>query len=62
MIAQTSIIKDTTKWSIPVPRRLDLDVEKAVTEGYASSKSELVRFAVVSYLRYLDEQRKVDRK
>jgi Arc/MetJ-type ribon-helix-helix transcriptional regulator len=43
-------------WNIPVTSRLDEQVEQAVQSGYAASKSELVRFAVVSYLRYLREE------
>ena len=51
-----------TNWNVPVTKRLDGQVEKAVEEGYAATKSELVRFVVVSYLRYLRENEKTNHK
>ena len=51
-----------TNWNIPVTNRLDKQVEEAVKEGYASTKSELVRFAVVSYLRFLKETDSLTKK
>ena len=49
--------RDGIFWNIPIPERLDKAVEKAVEEGYASTKSELVRFAVVSYLNFPREKK-----
>ena len=47
--------KERVNWNIPVSKRLDNEVEQIVKAGYAQTKSEFIRFAVVSYLRYIRE-------
>jgi len=47
-------------WNIPVTSRLDEKVEKLVEAGHHTTKSELVRFAVTQYIKYLEgEEKKV---
>ena len=49
----------STKWSIPVTRRLDEAVEEAVKKGNYAGKSDFVRDAVRRRLEEIGEARKL---
>lgn len=46
-----------TRWNIPVTLQLDEKVEKLVKAGHHTTKSELIRFAVTQYIKYLESGR-----